>query len=193
MGETIITGIGQGYVLSTPLQLAVMAARIANGGRAIVPRIVRDATLASKSVFRQAPVELGLQAAHVRVVQDGMCDVVNSVRGTARTAAIRIPGFEMAGKTGTSQVRRISRSERRSGVIRNEHLPWEKRDHALFIGYAPATRPRWAIAVIIEHGGAGSKAAAPVARDILIAAQRLDTSRLATNGAGVPPPQGAPG
>ena len=91
----------------------------------------------------------------------------------------------MAGKTGTSQVRRISRSERRSGVIRNEHLPWEKRDHALFIGYAPATRPRCAIAVVIEHGGAGSKAAAPVARDILIAAQRLDSSRLAESGAGV--------
>ena len=193
MGETIITGIGQGYVLATPLQLAVMAAHIANGGRAIVPRIVRDATVASKIGFRRADVDLGLEAAHVQAVQDGMYNVVNSARGTARTAAVRIPGFEMAGKTGTSQVRRISRSERRSGVISNEHLPWEKRDHALFIGYAPATRPRWAIAVVIEHGGAGSKAAAPVARDILVAAQRLDTSRLATNGAGVRSPQGARG
>ena len=193
MGETIITGIGQGYVLSTPLQLAVMAARIANGGRAVVPRIVRDANLASRVGFRPAPVDLGLQAAHVKVVQDGMYNVVNGARGTAKTAAIRIPGFEMAGKTGTSQVRRISRSERRSGVIRNEHLPWEKRDHALFIGYAPVTRPRYAIAVVIEHGGAGSKAAAPVARDILIAAQRLNSLRLAKSGAEVPPPQGARG
>jgi penicillin-binding protein 2 len=183
MGETIITGIGQGYVLSTPLQLAVMAARIANGGRAVVPRIARDAALASGAGFGSAHVDLGLQPAHVKVVQDGMYNVVNGTHGTAKAAAIRIPGFEMAGKTGTSQVRRISRAERHSGVIGNEHLPWAKRDHALFIGYAPATRPRFAIAVVVEHGGAGSKAAAPVARDILIAAQRLDSSRLAEAGA----------
>jgi penicillin-binding protein 2 len=189
MGETIITGIGQGYVLSTPLQLAVIAARIANGGRAVVPRIVGDANLASSVGYRPAPIDLGLQAAHVKVVQDGMYNVVNSARGTAKGAAIRIPGFEMAGKTGTSQVRRISRAERRSGVIKNEHLPWEKRDHALFIGYAPVAKPRYAIAVVIEHGGAGSKAAAPVARDILIAAQKLDSLRLAESGAGVPPSQ----
>jgi penicillin-binding protein 2 len=193
MGETIITGIGQGYVLSTPLQLAVMAARIANGGRAVVPRIVRDANLAASVGFRPARIDLGLQAAHVKVVQDGMYNVVNSARGTAKRAAIRIPGFAMAGKTGTSQVRRISRAERRSGVIKNEHLPWEKRDHALFIGYAPVARPRYAIAVVIEHGGAGSKTAAPVARDILIAARKLDSLRLAESGAEVPPPEDARG
>ena len=85
----------------------------------------------------------------------------------------------MAGKTGTSQVRRISRAERKTGVVKNEHLPWEKRDHALFIGYAPYEQPRYAIAVIIEHGGAGSKAAAPVARDILVAARKMEQSRVA--------------
>jgi penicillin-binding protein 2 len=191
MGETIITGIGQGYVLSTPLQLAVMAARIANGGRPIVPRIVRDANLAASIGFRPAEVgDLGLRAAHIKVVQDGMNNVVNTARGTANGAAIRIPGFAMAGKTGTSQVRRISRAERRSGVIKNEHLPWEKRDHALFIGYAPVGKPRYAIAVVIEHGGAGSKAAAPVARDILIAAQKLDSLRLAKSGAEIAAAEG---
>jgi penicillin-binding protein 2 len=95
----------------------------------------------------------------------------------------------MAGKTGTSQVRRISHVERRSGVVRNEHLPWERRDHALFIGYAPVARPRYAIAVVIEHGGAGSKAAAPVARDILMAARKVDSMRLAEGGAEVPLPE----
>jgi penicillin-binding protein 2 len=99
----------------------------------------------------------------------------------------------MAGKTGTSQVRRISRAERRSGVIKNERLPWEKRDHALFIGYAPVGKPRYAIAVVIEHGGAGSKAAAPVARDILIAAQKLDSLRLANSGAELAPAEGVRG
>jgi penicillin-binding protein 2 len=176
VGETVITGIGQGYVLSTPLQLAVMTARIASGKVASVPRLARDAGSAR-------PIEpahdLGLRESHLRVVRDGMDGVVNGERGTAKRAAITARGMEMAGKTGTSQVRRISMAERKAGVIRNEQLPWERRDHALFVGYAPISRPRFAVAVVIEHGGAGSKAAAPVARDVLLKAQQLEGSRIA--------------
>lgn len=179
MGETVITGIGQGYVLSTPLQLAVMTARIANGSRALVPRIVRDADVAQSIRARPRENDLGIDPSHLAMVREGMNNVVNSGRGTANRAAIHIAGFEMAGKTGTSQVRRISSAERQSGVIKNERLPWKFRDHALFIGFAPVAKPRYAIAVVIEHGGAGSKAAAPIARDILLAAQRNDALRVA--------------
>lgn len=179
VGETVITGIGQGYVLSTPLQLAMMTARIANGKVAPVPRLVRDARTAERIGLQEAALDLGLNESHLRVVREGLYAVVNTDRGTANRAAINVPGMEMAGKTGTSQVRRISMAERKSGVLRNEQLPWERRDHALFIGYAPVSRPRYAVAVVIEHGGAGSKAAAPVARDILLKAQKLDALRLA--------------
>ncbi len=179
VGETVITGIGQGYVLSSPLQLATMAARIANGKVAPVPRLVRDAKAAEHAGLNETASDLGLSEAHLRVVRDGMDGVVNGERGTAKRAAITTPGMEMAGKTGTSQVRRISMAERKGGVIRNEQLPWERRDHALFIGYAPVSRPRFAVAVVIEHGGAGSKAAAPVGRDILLKAQQLEAVRIA--------------
>jgi penicillin-binding protein 2 len=178
-GETVITGIGQGYVLSTPLQLAMMTARIANGKVAPVPRLVRDAATAESVGLFETAVDLGLNPAHLSVVREGLNAVVNGPRGTAKGAAIRVAGMEMAGKTGTSQVRRISMAERKSGVIRNEQLPWERRDHALFVGYAPVSEPRYAVAVVIEHGGAGSKAAAPVARDILLKAQQLETLRIA--------------
>lgn len=181
LGETVIAGIGQGYVLSTPLQLAVMAARIANGGRGVVPHVVRDVSDPAQAAppLLALPADLGIDPEHLRLVQDGMDRVVNDKRGTARTSAIQVPGFEMAGKTGTAQVRRISKTERQSGVIKNEHLPWKQRDHALFIGYAPVAHPRYACAVVIEHGGAGSQAAAPVARDILLAAQQMDAMRVA--------------
>ena len=178
MGETLISGIGQGFVLATPLQLAVMTARIANGGRAVTPRIAR---LAPSEEAGENPVveDLGLVPAHLQLVREGMIEVVNGRRGTGRASAIKEPGMEMAGKTGTSQVRRISKAEREAGVFKNEDLPWERRDHALFVGYAPIDAPRYAVSVVIEHGGGGSKAAAPVARDILAMAQKLDAVRMA--------------
>ncbi len=163
-GETLIAGIGQGYVLATPLQLATMTARVVNGGRAVSPRLLRDGGGES----------LGLARRHLDLVCDGMAAVTGSERGTAWAARIEEAGFEMAGKTGTSQVRRISAAERRSGVIKNEDLPREERDHALFVGYAPVKRPRFAVAVIVEHGGSGSTAAAPRARDLLLAAQKAE-------------------
>jgi len=182
MGETLISGIGQGYVLATPLQLAVMTARIANGGRAITPRIARSAPPPEGAEPEQPPDDLGMVPGHLQLVREGMIDVVNGRRGTARASAIKEPGMEMAGKTGTSQVRRISKAEREAGVFKNEDLPWKRRDHALFVGYAPIDAPRYAVAVVIEHGGGGSKAAAPVARDILTMAQKLDALRIADGG-----------
>jgi penicillin-binding protein 2 len=170
-GETLITGIGQGFVLATPLQLAVMTSRIANGGFAVKPRLVRP--LASQPNAREAP-HMGISREHMALVQEGMNRVTNHERGTAFRARIREPGMEMAGKTGTSQVRRISKRERDSGVIKNENKPWEERDHAVFIGYAPVRSPRYAAAVLVEHGGGGSAVAAPIARDLLIEAQRRD-------------------
>jgi penicillin-binding protein 2 len=172
-GETIVCGIGQGYVLATPLQLAIMTARIASGLE-VSPRIVAPSEDV-EGTSDDAPAPLTIPPQHLKLIRDGMTDVV--ARGTAARAAIRESGFEMAGKTGTSQVRTITKAERARGVIRNEHLPWEKRDHALFIGYAPVSAPRYAVAVIVEHGGGGSKAAAPIARDVLIAAQRLARER----------------
>jgi penicillin-binding protein 2 len=182
MGETLISGIGQGYVLATPLQLAVMTARIANGGRAVTPRIASRTPPPEGAEPEQPPDDLGLVPAHLQLVRAGMVDVVNGRRGTARGAAIKEPGMEMAGKTGTSQVRRISKAEREAGVFKNEDLPWKRRDHALFVGYAPIDAPRYAVAVVIEHGGGGSTAAAPVARDILVMAQKLDAVRMADGG-----------
>jgi penicillin-binding protein 2 len=178
-GETLISAIGQGFVLATPLQLAVMTARLANGGKAVVPRLTRRAGAKPAADEPAEPVEagfaeMGIPAAHLRVVRTGMELVTNHVRGTAYGARITEPGWEMAGKTGTSQVRRISLAERAAGVTKNEDLPWRRRDHALFVSYAPVQSPRYACVVIVEHGGGGSKTAAPIARDILIETQRRD-------------------
>ena len=100
--------------------------------------------------------------------------VTNSRRGTAYRARIKDEGWEMAGKTGTSQVRRITMAERAAGITKNEDLPWRRRDHALFVAFAPVNNPRYACAVVVEHGGGGSKVAAPIARDILTETQRRD-------------------
>lgn len=175
-GETLIAGIGQGFVLTSPLQLAVMTARIAGGGFQIEPRLIDVIDRGAAGAERHTPAVvrgLGLSAQHLRIVQAGMVGVMTGPRGTARHTAIEEPGLEMAGKTGTAQVRRITKAEREAGVIKNEDLPWRRRDHALFVGYAPVHAPRYAVAVVVEHGGSGSKAAAPIARDILYAAQTI--------------------
>jgi penicillin-binding protein 2 len=106
-----------------------------------------------------------------------MFRVVNGEHGTARQARLSNPEIAMAGKTGTSQVRRISRAERLTGVLKNEDKPWEERDHALFVAFAPYRAPRYAVAVVVEHGGSGSQTAAPIARDIMTKALELDPSR----------------
>lgn len=172
-GETLVSGIGQGYVLATPLQLAVMVARIANGSQAVMPTLVR----ATGQERRRHPAfkPLGVAPEIMQIVQGGMNAVTNEGGGTAYGKRISIPGMEMAGKTGTAQVRRISRSERAGGIIRNEDKDWKYRDHALFVAYAPVAAPRYALSVVIEHGSSGSGAAAPIARDILLMAQQRAT------------------
>ena len=172
MGETMISGIGQGYILVTPLQLAIMTARIANGGFSVSPRLVTEDDANEKPVMES----IGLIPEHLQLVTNGMNNVVNGVKGTARKARIHETGMEMAGKTGTVQVRRITKSERESGVINNNDLPWKERDHALFVGFGPVENPRFAVSVVVEHGGSGSGAAAPLARDILLEAQKLALS-----------------
>jgi penicillin-binding protein 2 len=193
VGDTLNSGIGQGFVLSTPLQLAVMTARIA-AGTAVQPRLIRARAGQPEPVA--PPAGLGISAAHLELVRRGMYDVVNGDRGTARSSSIDEEGYGMAGKTGTSQVRNITAAERARGVFRNEDLPWERRDHALFVGFAPAEAPRFAVSVVVEHGGGGSKAAAPIARDILLAARELaapGAQAPAGHGANVPAgPSGEP-
>lgn len=174
-GETVITGIGQGYLLVTPLQLAVMTAILVNGGMSITPHLTREITgkgTFEKELKPKQGESLNLSIQHLNLIRSAMDDVVNSGVGTAKRSRIVNPEWAMGGKTGTVQVRRISRAEREMGVIKNEDLPWEERDHALFVGFAPVSKPRYAVSVVIEHGGSGSKHAAPIARDILEAAQR---------------------
>lgn len=162
-GDSFNYGIGQGFTLASPLQLAVMTARVASG-TAVVPRIVRAVGGVPVAAPEAPPLDIG--AASLRTVRDGMYAVSNE--GTAYRSRSVEPGMLMAGKTGTSQVRIITKAERAAGVTRNEQLPWNRRDHALFVAYAPYEAPRYAIAQVVEHGGGGSAVAAPIARDILL-------------------------
>jgi len=155
-GETISCAIGQGYVLTTPLQLAVMTARIASG-RQIEPRIVRPR--AGEPDEPAADVEISKE--NLTHIRNAMAAVVNEGGGTAGRARLPIEGVQMAGKTGTSQVSKQSVGRGSFGV------KWALRDHGLFVAYAPVDKPRYAVAVIVEHGGSGSRAAAPVARDVM--------------------------
>jgi penicillin-binding protein 2 len=156
--DTINMSIGQGNVLVNPLQLAVMVARISSG-KLIQPRVVR-----TRDVPEAPP--LPVTAEHLAFVRDAMTAVVNG-RGTATGAKLPVEGVLLAGKTGTAQVRRITMGERAGGVRSNESLAWRMRDHSLFIGFAPADKPRYACAVIVEHGGWGAAVAAPMCRDTL--------------------------
>jgi penicillin-binding protein 2 len=178
-GETLLAGIGQGYVLTTPLQLAVMTARLANGGVAVSPHLTRNIVSAEGVLPRQdkMPVDIGIVPGHLALIREAMETVVNAPTGTAYRARIKQPEFTMAGKTGTAQVRRITKQERDTRVIKNAELPWRQRDHALFVGYAPIAAPRYAVSVVIEHGGGGSSVAAPIGRDVLEEAQRRDAAR----------------
>lgn len=178
-GETLIAGIGQGYVLATPMQLAVMTARLANGGFAVNPVVTRHVPKGREIEERppQKAPDLGISRASLQIVQNGMWEVVNAPGGTARKARLPEGLGEMAGKTGTAQVRRITKAERDAGVTKNEDLPWERRDHALFVCYAPYDAPRYAVAVVIEHGGGGSTVAAPIASAVMAETLRLDPSR----------------
>lgn len=167
IGDTLNAGIGQGFVLASPLQLAVMAARIASG-RAVSPRLVRAVNGTEVALAEAPPLDIAPLA--LAQVRQGMFDVVNSQRGTAYGSRIVDDAMRMAGKTGTSQVRNITAAERARGVVSNDQLPWNRRDHALFVAFAPYDRPRVAVALVVEHGGGGSAAAAPIVRDIVLQA-----------------------
>ena len=157
-GDTVNASIGQGYVLTTPLQLATMTAALVNGGKRLRPHLLQDMQMEG----------LDIDPEHLMAVKAGMDAVVNGPRGTARGSRIVDPNFLMGGKTGTAQVRKIT--------VRGQNqdeLPWNQRHHALFVGYAPLEQPKYVCAVVIEHGGGGSKAAAPVARDLLFKTKEL--------------------
>ena len=173
IGDAIVAGIGQGYLLATPLQLATYTARIATG-RAVVPHLTRaiGGTLLRGNRAEDWP-SLGLAERDLRLVREGMFGVVNEAGGTALNARLAGGLGAMAGKTGSSQVRRVSREQRERGFD-SASLPWEWRPHALFVAYAPYDAPRYAIAVVVEHGNAGSATAAPIARDIMQATLTRD-------------------
>ena len=159
--DTIVASIGQGFALASPIQLAVMIARICTNGKLIKPTIIKNKE--SKKQFEKNSL---LEERIYSYVKKGMYNTVNNINGTAYQSRKIKSGYFMAGKTATSQVRRITMSEREEGIIKNEDLPRKMRDHALFVGYFPYNRPRFAFSVIVEHGGSGSKTAAPIARDI---------------------------
>ena len=157
LGDTLNTAIGQGFVLSTPLQLACLCGSIASGGKLFTPHIVGNSEIATIDVKQE----------HLDFLKAGMVNVINSPSGTAYTHRIQDPNWMMAGKTGTSQVRsKIGETDLSTSV------PWESRNHALFIGYAPIHNPRFAISVVVDHGGGGGSAAAPIARELFIELQK---------------------
>lgn len=159
IGDSVNASIGQGFVLASPLQLAVMTARLATG-RAVTPRLIKTIDGVEQPSGSGAP--MGLNENHLRQIRKGMYEVVNHGSGTARSSRITSPDHQMAGKTGTSQV--ISRR------VKCDEVPWRQRDHALFVNYAPYDNPRIAVSIVVEHGCGGSSTAAPIARDITLQA-----------------------
>jgi penicillin-binding protein 2 len=173
-GDTVISGIGQGYIQVTPLQLATYAARVATG-RKVEPHLIRKLGGVAQPESQPSTYPgLGLTERWLHVVRDGMWAVVNEPGGTAPAARLADQRWQMAGKTGSSQVRRVSREQREQGKFDSSKLPWEARPHALFVAYAPYDAPRYALAVVVEHGNAGAAAAAPIARDIMADALQRD-------------------
>jgi penicillin-binding protein 2 len=184
IGDTIVAGIGQGYIQVTPLQLATYVARVATG-RAIQPHLTRK--LAGDAQPGADPLDWPLMQLSDRwldLVRGGMWAVVNEPGGTAPQARLQDPRWQLAGKTGSAQVRRVSRAQREDTNFDSAKLPWEFRPHALFVAYAPYDAPRYAVSVVVEHGNAGAAMAAPIARDIMMDVLQRDPSSHTE-----PPPQ----
>ena len=181
-GETYSVGIGQGYVTATPLQLTTMVARLVTN-REIVPHLVRPGGLIEdgKSVDPDAGADdyagLDLTPKNLTAVLAGMNAVTNEQGGTGYGARITEVGWEMGGKSGSAQVRRISQAERDHGVRKQEDIPWKDRDHALFIAFAPVQSPRYVAACVVEHGKHGGSSAGPIVRDVLRECQKRDPAR----------------
>ena len=166
VGDTVNSSIGQGYVLSSPLQLAVMMARIATGNE-ILPKLIKSINGFESDAV---PGELSLNKNNLKLIRKALFEVTNDKRGTAYHSRVLDKKSKIIGKSGTSQVRNISTIERTLGVLENKDLPWDQRDHALFVNYAPYDDPKIAVSVVVEHGGSGSTIAAPIARDITLQA-----------------------
>jgi penicillin-binding protein 2 len=173
VAETILAGIGQGYLLVTPLQLALMVSRLVNGGKAVIPRLL--SAIGDTLLPKEEVSSLGFKASSLSIVAEGMNQAVNGAVGTARGAKILEPGWEMGGKTSSTQVKRITMQERERGLHLLER-PWKDRDHAMFVGFAPVHDPRYAVSVVVEHGGWGGAVAAPLGRDILLETQKRTKS-----------------
>ena len=167
MGDTLNLSIGQGFLLTTPMQLVQLVSAIANGG------YLPDAHFVKKENIQKEKMPL-FNDATLRLIREGMYDVVNHENGTAYGSRFNLAGMRMAGKTATTQVRRISLKEREEGLKKQKDMAWESRDQALFAAYAPTEKPKYAVIVVVEHGGGGSTAAAPVASKVLKEALRLD-------------------
>ena len=174
LGETLITGIGQGYIQSTPLQLCIMTAQIANGGYAIKPKIIVDNTpqtleevknLMQQEILDGPGKKLFKNEKNIKIIQESMFSSTNERFGTSYKSRIEDPKYQFAGKTGTAQVKRISKRERELD-LKLEQIPYKDRDHALYVAYGPFINPRYALSIIVEHGGSGSKAAAPIAKKL---------------------------
>ena len=195
LGETLITGIGQGYIQTTPLQLCLMTAQLANGGYKIYPKIIvekNEDTLSEiknkmlnnnkvfdedlKSTFLKAGEEifkndqkkyskLYRNQENIKFVLDAMFSSTNEVRGTSYSSRIEDPKYQFAGKTGTSQVKRIT-AKARELDLKTSEIPYNDRDHALYIAFGPYKNPRYSLSILVEHGGSGSSAAAPIAKKL---------------------------
>ena len=163
LGETMITGIGQGYIQTTPIQLCLMTAQIANGGFKIYPKIIVDDKIKDQPIDKFTP--LYKDSKNIRIVQDAMFGSTNEVMGTSYRSRINDPKYQFAGKTGTAQVKKITERDRELD-LKTFQIPYEERDHALYIAFGPYKQPRYALSILIEHGGNGSTTAAPMAKEL---------------------------
>ena len=181
----MITGIGQGYIQTTPIQLCLMTAQIANGGFEIKPRIIFDKKknnlkeyLKFKKENPDQPLPQNLlltnldlkplfkKQENIKIIQDAMFSSSNEPGGTSYRSRLEDKRFTFAGKTGSSQIKKFT-EEQREAEVKQENIPYKSRDHALFIAYAPVSDPKYAISVVVEHGGTGSSAAAPIAKKVI--------------------------
>ncbi len=161
LGETVITGIGQGYIQTTPIQLCLMTAQIANGGHKIYPKL----TLDNNDIKDDKFMPIVKEKRNIKLIQDAMFSSTNEIRGTSYKSRIDDPKYQFAGKTGTAQVKKITARDRELDLDTSE-IPYEERDHALYIAFGPYKNPRYAVSILVEHGGSGSSVAAPLAKKL---------------------------
>ena len=198
LGETLHSGIGQGYFQSTPLQLCLMTAQLANGGFKLKPRIIFDENdnlrdyLKFKNENPNQPLPTDLLVSnfnlkplfknqeHINLIKDAMFSSSNEPGGTSYRHRFENPKYTFAGKTGSSQIKRFT-EEQREAEVKQENLPYKDRDHALFVAFAPYKNPQYAISVLVEHGGSGGKAAAPIARKVIKKVLERHELRRSTN------------